>query len=322
VLTWVPLAAAAAPGVSARLSTDHREVVIETTPLHVPEAVPYSHHPSEERIAFEWPMEGWVQGYRIDMLDAAGHLLPRTLLHHAGIANPERRMLAYPRAEQVFAAGRETRPVRLPDSMGVPMAAGQRLVLYFALVNETSTPVDDARLRVRLDVVVKGEGRRPRDVFPLVLDADPQPFQSGSRAFDLPPGVSVTSAEFRLPVGGHLRAMGAHLHDHAVEIRLEDVLTGRVLAHLTTRRDAQGRLISVGSTRFLTKRGGQRLEADRPYRVVAVYDNPTGERIHHGAMAYLAGPFVPDDLTRWPAVDVSGYEYERDVVAAATPRRP
>lgn len=317
LLTSFPLAAsfaAAAPaGVTARLSPDRREVVVETAPLHVPEAVAYSHHPSEERVEVAWPVDAWVHGYRIDLVDAAGRTLPRTLLHHAGVANPERRQLASPAAERLFAVGRETRPVRLPRSMGVPLAAGQRLLLYFALVNETAVPVDDARLRVRLDVVLPGEGPRPRDVFPLVLDANPEPIVGGSRAFDVPPGLSATNATLRLPVGGHVRALGAHLHDHAVEIRLEDVLTGRVLARLSTRRRADGGLVSVDETRFLLKRRGLRLEADRPYRVVAVYDNPTGETIRHGAMAYLAGPFVPDDAARWPAVDVASAEYRNDL---------
>ncbi|MET0551410.1 MAG: hypothetical protein ABW221_00130, partial [Vicinamibacteria bacterium] len=310
--------AGAAPlgDVRTRVSADRREVVIETAPLHVPEAVSYSHHPSEERLEFAWPVDGWVHGYQIDLVDAAGRPLARTLLHHAGVANLGRRQLAYPTAERLFAVGRETRPVALPDSMGVPLVAGERLLLYFALVNETATPVDDARLRVRLNVVPRGEGRRPQDVFPLVLDANPQPIAGGSRAFDVPPGLSATSSEFRLPMGGHLRAMGAHLHDHAVEIRLEDVLTGRVLARLATQRDAAGRLISVDDTRFLLKRRGQRLDAGRPYRVVAVYDNPTAETIRHGAMAYLAGPFVPDDAARWPALDASSPDYQRDLSVA------
>lgn len=307
--------ASAAPvgGAVARVSADRRQVVVETAPMHVPEAVAYSHHPSEERVEFEWPLDGWVHGYRIDLVGADGRELPRKMLHHAGVANLARRQLAYATAERLFAVGSETRPVRLPRTMGVPLGAGRRLQLYFALVNETDVPVDGARLRVSLDVVASGEGRRPRDVFPLVLDANPAPVVGGSRAFDVPPGLSATSAELRLPVGGHLRALGGHLHDHAVEIRLEDVITGRVLVRIPTLRRPDGRLVSVRDTRFLLKRRGLRLEAERPYRVVAVYDNPTGATIPHGAMGYLAGPFTPDDAARWPAVDVSNPEYQRDL---------
>jgi hypothetical protein len=309
-----PLATAAQqPDVRVRLDSARREVLVEAGPLHVPEATPYSHHPSESRLDFDWPVEGWIRGYRIDLVDAEGRPLPRTMLHHAGVANLERRQLAYPIAERLFAVGRETTPVMLPSSMGVSLRAGQRLRLYFALVNETKVPVDGARLQIRL--TLSPEDATPRAVFPVMLDANPRPI-GGTRAYDVPPGLSVTSAEVRVPVGGHLRALGAHLHDHAVEIRLEDVITGRVMARLGTHRRADGGLVSVDSTRFALTRRGLRLDAGRPYRVVAVYDNPTGATIRHGAMAFLAGPFVPDDVAQWPALDTADSSYQRDLEGA------
>ena len=303
-------AAAEPPDVRVQLDSERREVLVEAGPLHVPEATPYSHHPSESRLDFDWPIEGWIRGYRIDLVDAQGRLLPRTMLHHAGVANLERRQLAYPVAERLFAVGRETTPVMLPNSMGVAMRAGQRLRLYFALVNDTDVPVDGARLQIRL--TLNPADRTPRSVFPVMLDANPRPI-GGTRAWDVPPGRSVTSAEVRLPVAGHLRALGAHLHDYAVEIRLEDVTSGRVMARLGTRRRADGTLVSVHSTRFPFKRRGLRLEADRPYRVVAVYDNPTSETLRHGAMAFLGGPFVPDDVAQWPALDTADVSYQLDL---------
>ncbi len=297
--------------VQVRVDSERREVVVTVGRIHVPEATPYSHHPSESRLRFKWPVRGWVRGYRIDLLDANGRTLPREMLHHAGVANLDRRELAYPIVQRLFAVGRETRPVMLPDSMGVPIAKDQQLLLYYALVNATSTPVDGAMLQVSLSFTPEGT-KPPRDVLPLFLDANPRPI-GGTRAFEIPPGVSVTSAEFTLPVGGRLRALGGHLHDYAVEIRLEDVRTGKVLARLLTRRHADGRLISVTSTRFLLKRQGLRLAQKRQYRVVSVYDNPTSETIPHGAMAFLAGPFVPDDLALWPALDPTDPAYQRDL---------
>ena len=297
--------------VRAHFDPERGEVVVAVSRIHVPEATPYSHHPSESRLRFRWPVGGWVQGYRIDLLDSQGRILPRELLHHAGLANLDRRELAYPIPQRMFAVGRETRPVTLPDSVGVPMAEGQEMLLYYALVNASSTPVDGATLQVRLRFTPSG-ARPRRDVMPLYLDANPQPI-GGTRAFEVPPGVSVMSAQFTLPVGGRLRALGAHLHDFAAEIRLEDVLTGRVLARLRTKRDAQGRLISVPITRFLLKRGGLRLVANRPYRVISVYENPGAEAIPHGAMAFLAGPFIPDNPSRWPALDRTSPDYQRDL---------
>lgn len=297
--------------VRVRVDSERGEIVLAVSGIHVPEATPYSHHPSESRFRFRWPAPGWVQGYRIDLLDSAGRILPREMLHHAGVANLDRRELAYPIPQRMFAVGRETRPVRLPGSIGVPVNAGEEMLLYYALVNSTSTPVDGATLEIRLRFAPKGASRK-RDVMPLYLDANPEPI-GGTRAFDVRPGISLMTAQFTLPTGGRLRAVGAHLHDFAVEIRLEDPVAGRLLARLETKRDASGRLISVPIERFLFKRGGLRLEANHPYRVVSVYENPGSETIPHGAMAFLAGIFVPGDPSLWPTLDRSAVDYQRDL---------
>lgn len=78
-------------------------------------------------------------------------------------------------------------------------------------------------------------------------------------------------------------------------------------------RHPDGRLISVSSTRFLLTRGGLHLAADHPYRVVAVYNNPTEATIPDGAMAFLVGPFIPDDAARWPAIDPANALFQADL---------
>jgi hypothetical protein len=260
---------------------------------------------------FQWPAAGWLRGYRIDLFDAEGRVLPRDMMHHAGVVNLERRQLAYPLVERLVAAGRETRPVMLPESMGVPLAAGQKLLMYYALVNPTDKVLRGVTLKLTVTWTPEST-KTPTSAFPVYLDANPKP-TGGTRSFDVPAGISVTSSEFKLPVAGRLRALGAHLHDYAVEMRLEDVLTGKVMARIKTKRQADGRLISVNMTRFLLKRGGLRLAANHPYRVVAVYDNPTSETIPDGAMAFLVGPFIPDDVQLWPAVDSSDQVFQEDL---------
>ena len=123
----------------------------------------------------------------------------------------------------------------------------------------------------------------------------------------------MTSREFTLPSSGYLRAVGAHLHDHAVEIRLEDVTTGNVMARLKTKRKADGTLVSIDIARFIFKLRGLRLLANRPYRVTAIYDNPTGAVLPDGAMAFMIGAFVPDDVNSWPAIDPSDPHFKEDL---------
>jgi len=45
---------------------------------------------------------------------------------------------------------------------------------------------------------------------------------------------------------------------------------------------------------------------------VSVYDNPTCATITDGAMAFLAGPFVPDDASKWPVLDRTDERFMAD----------
>jgi hypothetical protein len=299
---------ATAPSARVVVDSVRRVVVVSVGPVTIPASVPYDQHVGPAPIDIEWPVSGWIRGFRIDVVDSSGLALPRELLHHAGIANADRRQLVSPAAERLIAAGRETDAVLLPESMGVPLDRGSHLLVYFALVNPTSAEIAGAMLRVELAWTPE-RATGPRDVLPFALDA--YPVLGAASTFDAPPGRSEQRREFTLPVGGHLRALGGHLHDYGVEVRLEDVVSGAVLARIAATRTADGRVTGMPRTRFLLKRHGLRLDGNRRYRIVGVYDNPTASTIH-GAMAGLVGVFTPDDVRRWPALDRSDPEYLAD----------
>jgi hypothetical protein len=293
-----------------RIELSSREVVTTIVGIDLPAEIHYRHEGADDHASFFWPADGWVTGYRVDVLDANGNILPIETLHHVGVVSLERRQLAYAKALRLFAAGRETGAVTLPGSMGVRMSAADPLVVYYKLVNETGRPLADVALRISFAWTPTEQKAEHVEILPLILNANPD--LHGPSIFDLPAGISATTSEFTLPVGGRVRAMGGHLHDHAVEIRLEDVLTGKILVRLEAHLDEDGKLRAVDLARFALTRGGLRLEANRRYRVIAIYDNPTGQIIPGGAMAYLAGPFVPDDMTRWPTLDREDPIYAND----------
>jgi hypothetical protein len=310
-----PLGAGKAPADSnVRIVVDsaRQEVIVSVGPISIPAMTIYGHHAKQEYVAIPWPVSGWLRGYRVDLVDSSGMLLPRDMLHHVGLANLERRQLAYAYAERLLASARETQPFMMPASMGVPLSTNDRTVLYYALVNAESTPVSGVTVRVTVRWTPAGT-RGVRDVLPLYANAKEQNAESIS--FDVPPGVSTMSAGFTLPVGGWLRAMGGHLHDYGVELRLEDAATGKVLARLKARRTSDGLLRGVSQTRFLLKRRGLRLHANQRYRVVAVYDNQTSRTISAGAMGFIVGAFLPDDVRGVQRIDTSDADYQRDLNA-------
>lgn len=305
--TILPIGSAwAQPAVQVRV--DKGEIVISVGPLVMAPATPYGHHAEEAYHQIEWPASGWLRGYRVDLFDSTGAPLPRALLHHAGMANLDRRQIAYPLAERVLAAAHETKPVSFPGSIGLPLVQGQRMVLYYALVNPDTVAIEGVTVKVRIRWARKRE--KLQVVLPFYASAKEDTKESIS--FDIPAGRTSTSAEFTLPAGGWLRALGGHMHDHGVELRLEDAETGKVLARIRARRAEDGRLSSVGRTIFPWKHRGLRLRPNHRYRVVAVYDNPTDGTIRGGAMGFLAGAFIPEDVNSFSSV-ASDPAFDRDV---------
>ena len=135
---------------------------------------------------------------------------------------------------------------------------------------------------------------------------------------DVPPGQFEKSYEFELPTGGKLLAAGGHVHDYGVEVRLEDVETGKVVFRLESDRDAEGKVSSVEQKifrRFFNLFDASiELHTNRTYRIVGVYDNPTGETIPSGGMAQIGALFRPDNPADWPANDRSDPVYQLDLL--------
>ncbi len=88
-LTTAPNSIANAP-ISIHVDSLRSEVTVTVGPMDIAPSE-YAHHGADTYRYFEWPVSGFVRGYRVDLVDSAGALLPRSLLHHAGMANLDRR---------------------------------------------------------------------------------------------------------------------------------------------------------------------------------------------------------------------------------------
>jgi hypothetical protein len=186
--------------------------------------------------------------------------------------------------------------------------------MYVAWHNETGEDLKGVRLELRLLWTPKNQNPPPVNALPIYMDVN---FTVGgtNNTFDVPPGKSTKSYEFTLPVGGRLLGVGGHMHDYGVRVRLEDATSGKVLTQVTAQRDSDGRLVKVSRKLFGVSGQGLRMKANRRYRIVAEYDNPTGRMLSKGAMAHMVGLFVPDDMKRWPAIDPQDPTYRRDLAS-------
>jgi hypothetical protein len=261
----------------------------------------HAHHAAhiERMERLRWPVSGWLRGVRLTLLDPRGEPLPQARIHHANLINFSRGQLAHPGVERLWGAGRETEPALLPRSIGVPLDAGTELGLVIAYV-----PTDlAAGSRVRVEILWLPSNQQPRPIDVLPASIGVRYRVGGTSAYDLPVGRSEEAFEFDMPLDARLLGAGGHLHDYGAELRLEEAMSGRVLVRLRSVRDSLGRLERVERRLFGVSGAGKAMKRGVRYRLVAVYDNPTGRIIPDGAMGNMALALAPRRLSDWPARD-------------------
>ncbi len=315
-----------APESHVRVDTERREVVMVAGPFHVQQTMTSAGEGMEQGghgghddsmktplIPVVWPVDGGLRGFKLGVFSGDGTPLPRDLIHHLNTLNFDRRELLYPVPARIIAIGSETPDIKVPNSHQVILERGDSLGWYIMWHNDTGRDIEDVYVELVLPYGELEEGRAP--VTTMYLDANLT--VGNETSFDVPPGRSEKSYDFELPTGGRLLAAGGHLHDYGVEVRLEDVEAGRVLFRLESDMDAEGRVSSVEQKifrRFFKLFDASlELKPNHTYRIVGVYDNPTGETIPMGGMAQIGALFRPDDPDLWPVNDPSDPAYQLDL---------
>lgn len=306
------------PVATVELNTSRHEVVVTAGPFSVRAMPPGMKHEemgmmedhNTPLIRFEWPVDGSFRGFAIEIVDAAGKPVDRKMVHHLIAINFDRRQLFYPMYERIFGIGSETADASIPKSLGVPVRKGNKMGMYLAWANETGRDVTGARVILRLSYSPTNLNPRPLAALPIYMDVNLTVGKGNE--YDVPSGRSEKSWEFTPAVGGRILGVSGHLHDLGVQVRLEDVQSGRVLATVAAKRGPDGKVTGVERKLFGVSGAGIRLRADRRYRVVGVYDNP-GAPIVNGAMAHMVGLYLPDDMAKWPAIDLSDEGLQDDL---------
>src|SRR5215469_3136770 len=119
----VASARSAAQPLTVRLDSTKQEMVLEMAPIHLHGMVEVP--PGTIAI----PVDGWLQGYDCQLVDAAGKPLPHALIHHVNLIAPEKRELFSPIMLRIGAQGSETPPVELPKLLGLRVHRGDTLLV-------------------------------------------------------------------------------------------------------------------------------------------------------------------------------------------------
>lgn len=311
---------AALPAAAVLVDVKANQLVIELPPVNVPAA----HGGVETMVGLPLcqvnvPVDASLHSAQVEVLDEAGHQLPRTMLHHFNLSDPEHRELFLPIGLHLLAASRETPKITVPRLLfGLPLTRGQRLIAGAMLANSSAVAYHAVRVRLVLHYVRGGLPWPLYRTYPWAIDVQyplGRPL-TGSKAFDLVPGRTERFWEGSPAIAGTIVGLGGHLHDYGVSLELKDMTTGRVLWHGAPETDGAGRVITFPLARFYSwRRLGVHVTPEHRYRLTAVYENPTGRPIKDGGMGAVAGLFVPDWGATWPAVDPTDTLYVRDQAA-------
>ena len=309
------------PTVSVSIDSSRHELTVTSGPFDLPNMPPMDDHAmmdlgmshDTKLQRFEWPVDGWFRGFRVELVDGGGRSVPEHVMHHMVMVNFSRRQLLYSAAERLMGTGTETEDVSIPKTIGVPMKPGMKLGMYIAWHNDTGRDLEGVQLKLTMLWTPKNQNPPPVNALPIYMDVNLT--VGGTNTFDVPPGKSAKAYEFTLPTGGRLLGVGGHMHDYGSRVRLEDAETGKVLTEVAAKRTPEGKLVKVSRKLFGVSGKGLKLKANHRYRVVGEYDNPTGEVRVKGAMASMVGLFVPDKMKDWPSIDPRDPVYRRDLAS-------
>lgn len=301
------------PAARVRLNPAASEIIIELPGIPLPAHT--GHHGGgggyPPVVRAELPVDASLYGFRVEVVDSSGRLLPAGLIHHFNLIDPNNRELFLPISRRIMAAGKETGAQRLPRFFfGVPMRKGSLMVASAMLHNPTDTNYADVRTRVVLSYVPAEKWYPFFDGYPWQLDVG---FPVGDKSFTLPPGKSTRSYEAKPSVSGKIVAVGGHMHEMGTRIELLEVETGRLLWSGAPVLDPEKNItgIPIGKLYGLFKVGAA-IRPDRTYRVTVHYDNSTGGPVQAGGMGVIGGLFVPDKGAAWPVANKTDPLYVQD----------
>lgn len=294
--------------VTVRTLVDERLVEFDIGPVELTVGMEHLRLPIQMA---RFPVDGWIHGFEIEMLDAEGHEIPLDLLHHVNFIDPDKRELFSAMARRVMAAGRETMREKLPDVIGYPISDGDRMLISAMFANPFERDFPGSHLIVRFFYSTESDGFfQPRNVYPFYLDVMGP---VGGKDFPVAPGKTVQYWEGNPAVDGRILAIGGHLHDHASKLALVDMTTGKTVWETVPTRSADGRVTDVpGGSFFWTL--GRKIYADHTYRISVEYDNPLDVPAPDGGMGAIGGVVWVGKNTVWPEFDRGDDVYVADLI--------
>ncbi|MBI3569060.1 MAG: hypothetical protein HY084_12760 [Gemmatimonadetes bacterium] len=319
VRAWSVALALLTCGVSARAHAQsgasaavllHRQgddLVLEIGPIDVPRADGQgSIAPPSVKVVL--PVNGWLNGFRLEVVDEQGAPLPTDLVTINVLSLRERELFA-PVALRLAAVAPGSPAVELPRLIGYRATAGDTLLVSSRFHPQSSRGYAGVRARLRFPYVSAA-------AFIGAIRIQPFEFEvmspGGAHEYDLPVGFSEHSWEGPPAFDGRILGLGGYVKRWATRLRFEDRTTGKILWECALEPAADGAVPSIPIARFLATLG-LRVHRDHRYRLTVQYDNRAGAVLRGGGVGMIAGVFLPGGGP-WPSADRNDPVYLADLL--------
>ena len=288
---------------TARLAVSNdtaaHEMIVRIGPVDLPAHADHMTPAQPPTLWLTVPFEGWLTAYHPSVEDAKGNALPNKLLHHIAFYNTARPdFLCSNKEEHIFGAGSEMNDWPAIPGFGYRVHKGDRIRISTMFVNPTPKNYTGVFLKVRVEYqVASGGAETLKDVYPAWFDV----MGCGESTYDLSPGESTKTGQFKLLYSGKLIGVGGHLHDYGEWLVLKDARGNETIATLEANLDSKGRIVSM-PVKLFGDQGGALLRSGDVIEVTDAYNNPTGKPLAGGAMGIVVGYFVPDEESQLTAL--------------------
>jgi hypothetical protein len=231
-----------------------------------------AHHLPEAMKDFRFAEPVWVIGYQTDILDAQGKPPRENYLCHTFFGD-QRVVQRQDHELMGIYSDAFTPEVRVPEGFGIPLLADERLHWMPMFNNRGEEPVR-VKMKVVLTVIRAKDLKKPLKPLYASLRSVEVP-----HLFFVPPGRDERQVTFELPFDGKIHFLGTHIHPYGVSIEFYNLSRHEKVWKGTRQGDP------AGAMEVYSNPDGYPVRAGETYRITAVYDNPTGDKVD--AMAGL-----------------------------------
>jgi hypothetical protein len=268
-----------------------REMVVRVGPVSLPANADRMTVPQPPALWLTIRFDGWLTAYHPSLTDAKGRVLPGELLRYVAFYDNARPDLLCPnKDEAVFGGGAEMNHWPVIPGFGYRVRKGGRIRISTTFANPVAKNYADVFLQVRVEYQpLNQSGAALKDIYPLWFSVT----ECGESGYDLTPGESTKTGQFKLRYSGQLLGVEGRLRDWGQWLVLKNVQTNETMATLVADLDSKGRVVSIPPQMFVDH-GGVSVHSGDVVEVTDAYDNRTAKPITDGAMGIVVGYFLPD----------------------------